>query len=122
MKFSPFSTTAFLILTTSLNALADNMSASHTSAYSVSTTATQPGRVHSTAPSRPVIIDLFSVLDGNNDDQLSQHEVRERPALTRYFHRLDANRDGLLNRKEFAVLGIGKGFHISPGNRRIHQV
>ena len=67
-------------------------------------------------------IDLFSVLDGNDDDNLSRHEVRKRPALTRYFHKLDADRNGLLDREEFAALGMGHGFHFGPGRSRLSSV
>jgi len=68
------------------------------------------------------VIDLFSVLDDNDDDQLSRHEISDRPALHRYFHKLDTNSDGLLNREEFASLGMGQGFHFGPGRNRIHSV
>lgn len=68
------------------------------------------------------LIDLFSVLDGNDDEHLSRLEVSERPALTRYFHKLDTDRDGQLNRDEFASLGIGQGFHFGPGRSRITSV
>lgn len=67
-------------------------------------------------------IDLFSVLDGNDDENLSRHEVRKRPALTRYFHKLDTDRNGLLDRKEFAALGMGHGFHFGPGRSRLSSV
>jgi len=69
-----------------------------------------------------MVIDLFTVLDGNDDGRLSKNEVSDRPALSRYFGKLDSNQDGFLNRDEFAQLQVSRGFHFGPGLNRIHSV
>lgn len=54
-------------------------------------------------------LDLFKVLDSNGDNLLSQDEVSDRPALSKYFDRLDSDQDGFLNRSEFAQLQVNSG-------------
>ncbi|MBY4678499.1 EF-hand domain-containing protein [Marinobacterium arenosum] len=54
-------------------------------------------------------LDLFKVLDSNGDDLLSLDEVTDRPALSKYFSRLDSDGDGYLNRSEFAQLQVNSG-------------
>ena len=47
---------------------------------------------------------LFSDLDVNQNGQIEVHEAEADRQVLELFNRMDANRDGLLSREEFASL------------------